>query len=194
MTHEFEHDPLDETLLLGHRSIERMLTLTRLQLDTLGGPTDVIGLAALGNAISHMRWSEGSAHHAAEKAIVKRLGETVPSAENFCRSQIEQHQTLHELEERIYSSIEAAKRGDEDAYQRLRDYIAEYCRLYSAHIELEESIILPLARRSLKAADWGRARECFDAAMAAMPAPRPKTSLDAGADLLLYSDPVLTIQ
>jgi hemerythrin-like domain-containing protein len=131
--------------------MERVLTLLRLQADSLHTGDDPIQLTLLGNSVVYMRNYPGVNHHPTEDIILDMLK---TYARPLCDAILERHRSFGSQETELLRCIRNVQGGDTDACQEVRKLGAAYCADNFSHIHDEETELFPLAVRQLSAKDW----------------------------------------
>ncbi|HSN18063.1 MAG TPA: hemerythrin domain-containing protein [Gammaproteobacteria bacterium] len=151
----------------GHRNMERVLTLVRLQLDAIrDGAEAGADFRLLGSAIVYMRDYPGVNHHPVEELIFAKLVGYAPEHGLACAELAGQHRSFGEREKGLLHHIRKARLGDEMARRHVKDLGTAYCADHSSHIRSEEADVFPGAVRWLTPMDWQevarRSRETID--------------------------------
>jgi len=167
--HRPQPQHITRNLTDGHRSMERVLTLARFQLDSMrDGVADGADLGLLGNAILYMRDYPGVNHHPVEELIFDKLTGYAPEHALTCTQLASQHRSFGERETVLLHHLRRAHLGDEMARRHVKDLGMAYCADHSSHIRSEELEVFPGAERWLTTMDWQevarRSREIIDPA------------------------------
>ena len=154
----------------GHRNMERVLTLVRLQLDSIRDDVaDGADFRLLGNAVVYMRDYPGVNHHPVEEMIFQKLTGYSPEHGVACTQLAGQHRSFGERESGLLHHIRRASPGDEMARRHVKDLGTAYCADHSSHIRAEEAELFPGAVRWLTPLDWQevarRSRDTIDPAL-----------------------------
>ncbi|HEY4127176.1 MAG TPA: hemerythrin domain-containing protein, partial [Gammaproteobacteria bacterium] len=145
------HQTVLRNLADAHRNMERVLTLLRLQADSLHTGDDPVQLTLLGNSVVYMRNYPGVNHHPTEEIILDKLkGHARP----LCNALSEQHRGFGSQETELLRSIRNVQGGDAGSCEEVRKLGAAYCADNFSHIHDEETELFPLAIRQLSAKDW----------------------------------------
>lgn len=147
------HD-IAKNLTLAHRNMERVLTLIRLQVDSLQDGKDAEGFMLLANAVGYMRNYPGVIHHPVEELIFGKLVEHAPETRTVCARLHDQHQVFRRREAALLRRIRSAQSGDAEACRQVKRIGASYCMEHSNHIRSEEVEVFPQAAELFDAADW----------------------------------------
>lgn len=147
------------TLLDGHRIMERVLTLIRLQVDMLRTTTDAAGFALLTSAVGYMHTSPRLLHHPAEENIFDRLIRHAPHTLALCRRLSEQHKGFGRQETVLLRRLRGAQCGDAAACRDVQQMGTLYCLEHANHIRNEETEALPQAIKWLPETDWRKIGE-----------------------------------
>lgn len=151
----------------GHRNMERVLTLMRLQLDSIrDGVDEGADFRLLGKAFVYMRDYPGVNHHPVEEMIFDKLVGYAPEHGLACAQLAGQHRSFGERENGLLHHVRRAQLGDEMARRHVKDLGTAYCADHSSHIRTEEVDVLPGAVRWLTPLDWQevarRSRDTID--------------------------------
>jgi hemerythrin-like domain-containing protein len=131
--------------------MERVLTLLRLQADSLRDGDDPVQLTLIGNSVVYMRNYPGVNHHPTEDFIIDKLK---GHARLLCDALSAHHRGFGQQETELLRCIRNVQGGDKEACQEVRDRGATYCAENLSHIHDEEQELFPLAMRQLSAKDW----------------------------------------
>ncbi|HEX2666986.1 MAG TPA: hemerythrin domain-containing protein [Gammaproteobacteria bacterium] len=145
---------LAQELTDAHRNMERVLTLIRLQVDTLREGQDPEAYQLLTNAVGYMRNYPGVIHHPVEDLIFGKLMTHVPAARTVCARLHEQHMSFRRREVTLLRRILSAQSGDAESCRQVKKLGAAYCTEHANHIRSEEVEVFPQAVRYLSMADW----------------------------------------
>ncbi|HET7650473.1 MAG TPA: hemerythrin domain-containing protein [Gammaproteobacteria bacterium] len=141
-------------LTSAHRNMERILTLMRLQADTMQPGADGSALMLLQNAIGYMHNFPGVIHHPTEEVIFSRLIYRAPDSSELCQRLLQQHQLFGDLESAMLRHVRHARQGDLLAHRQVKDSVALYCREHYSHIHTEDTDFVPQAIKWLAVEDW----------------------------------------
>jgi hemerythrin-like domain-containing protein len=134
--------------------MERVLSLIRLQVDSLRHTADKPNLYLLGNAVRYMQAFPSQVHDAIEELLYLRLVERQPAAAPMCSKISKQRRTFAKMQSELSRNIDQAQTGDSHALVMLKHSGVVYCLEYADHIRLEEYGVLPKAERAFGIADW----------------------------------------
>ncbi len=148
------YDDIAQELTDAHRNMERVLTLIRLQVDSLKEGQDPAGFLLLNNAISYMRDYPGVIHHPVEELIFARLIQHAPETRTVCSRLHDQHQNFRRREASLLRRIHSAQAGDLEACRQVKQIGTAYCTEHASHIRSEEVDVFPQAVRWLENSDW----------------------------------------
>lgn len=113
-----------------------------------GEPSRVDVLAA---AVEFLREHVDGAHHAKEEdglfAAMEAAG--LPPSATPVGCMLRQHVRARELVSAMARALPGAARGEADASEVLRLSSGEYVRVLAPHIEVEDFVVYPLARRAV---------------------------------------------
>lgn len=150
----YMHRAIILSLTSAHRNMERILTLMRLQADTMQPGADGSGLVLLQNAIGYMHNFPGIIHHPTEELIFSRLICRAPDSSGLCQSLLQQHKLFGEQESVILRHVRHARQGDLSAHRQVKDCVASYCQEHYSHIHTEDTDFVPQAVKWLAVEDW----------------------------------------
>jgi len=153
------HHRIAQELTDAHRNMERVLTLVRLQVDSLKEGQDASGFLLLSNAIGYMRDFPGVIHHPVEDLIFTRLVQHAPETRAVCARLHDQHLNFRRREATLLRRIHSAQGGDAEACREVKRMGTAYCTEHANHIRSEEVEVFPQAERWFGASDWEDIRE-----------------------------------
>lgn len=139
--------------------MERVLTLIRMQVDSLQEGQDSAGFLLLSNAIGYMRDFPGVIHHPVEDLIFTRLVQHAPEIRAVCARLHDQHLNFRRREATLLRRIRSAQDGDAEACREVKRIGTAYCTEHANHIRSEEVEVFPQAEHWLEASDWAEIRE-----------------------------------
>ncbi|MCC6644352.1 MAG: hemerythrin domain-containing protein [Polyangiaceae bacterium] len=110
-------------------------------------------LDVLEAAVEFLRVQVDGAHHGKEEAGLFAAMEAagLPPSATPVGCMLHQHVRGRELTESMARAIDGARRGDADAQEALRLSAGEYVRVLAPHIQMEDYVVYPLARRAISA-------------------------------------------
>jgi nucleotide-binding universal stress UspA family protein/hemerythrin-like domain-containing protein len=115
--------------------------------------------STLAGMVSYMRSFPEKVHHPREEAHLHRLMRSRhPSCEALLVDVESQHVTERRLIEQVSACLAA---GGGDRSEALRDAVLRFVEHVHAHLLLEESQVLPLARQCLDDNDWTQVARAF---------------------------------
>lgn len=154
MPHGLMYKHIAQELTDAHRNMERVLTLIRLQVDTLREGQDAEAYQLLTNAVGYMRNYPGVIHHPVEDLIFGRLVVHAPQTRTVCARLHEQHKSFRRREATLLRRILSAQQGDAEACQQVKKLGTSYCNEHANHIRSEEVEVFPQAARYLSLDEW----------------------------------------
>ena len=146
--------PFIQNLHDAHRRMECVLTLLRLQIDSLRPQNDPAVYTFLSNAINYMHNFPRLNHHACEELILNRLIAHERGSRELCAGLTQQHQTFQEQESQLLLQIRRAQASESDAVTNIRKIGTTYCEMHADHIRREERDALPMAVDTLRVEEW----------------------------------------
>lgn len=141
-------------LMEQHRNTERVLTLIRLQADSLRVATRVRDLHFIDRAVVYMTGFPAKVHDPSEALLYTRLVQLSPTCAALCDRLSKQQSAFATLSSSLLGHIRRALAGDDHAYKLVKQSGIDYCMQYADHIHSEEADMLPSARRRLSKEDW----------------------------------------
>lgn len=141
-----------------HSNMWRVQQVMHLQLERLwrGEPTDS---ALLANAFYYMRKFPSVVHHPKEDMIYEKLLEAGTPLAKEVRHILTQHEELYEIEDELIDLVLQLPKCRERVLQLGRRYL----NIQTEHMETEERLLFPQARKLLTAGDWREVRAHFEA-------------------------------
>jgi hemerythrin-like domain-containing protein len=137
-----------------HRNIERVLTLIRLQADSLRAADRVRDLHFIDRAVVYMTGFPAKVHDPGEALLYARLVLRSPTCAALCDRLVKQQSAFATLSSSLLGHIRRSLAGDDHAYKLVKQSGIDYCMQYADHIHSEEADMLPSARRHLTKEDW----------------------------------------
>jgi nucleotide-binding universal stress UspA family protein/hemerythrin-like domain-containing protein len=142
-----------------HRSIAVVVSAMRDIANDLGTPRQEAGdLASLGAMVSYVRGFPEKVHHPKEEAHLHRLMRLRHPA---CEDLLASVESQHEVEHRLIEDVGACLRSGVERAPALQSAVLRFADHVYAHLQLEESQVLPLARQCLADGDWTEVVEAF---------------------------------
>lgn len=137
-----------------HRNMERVLSLIRLQVDSLRSTGDKPSLHLLRNAVRYMEAFPSKVHDAIEEVLYLRLVERQPAAVPLCSRISRQRRIFDHMQSELGRNIDRAQTGDPHTLAMLKHSGVVYCLEYADHMRMEEYGVLPRAERAFGIEDW----------------------------------------
>ena len=137
-----------------HRRMEHVLTLVRLQVDSLQPANDTAGCRFLKNAFGYMHNYPGLVHHPTEEIIFTRLTAHAPETHALCNRLTKQHAEFGRQETSLMRHIRNLQSGETSAYRHAKELGLAYCAAHADHIRSEEVDLIPQALKWLPEEDW----------------------------------------
>ena len=136
-----------------HSNMWRVQQVMHLQLERLwrGEPTDS---ALLANAFYYMRKFPSTVHHPKEDLIYEKLLEAGTPLAKEVSHILSQHEELYEIEDELIDLVLQLPKCRERVLQLGRRYLT----IQTEHMEIEERLLFPQARKLLTASDWREVR------------------------------------
>jgi hemerythrin-like domain-containing protein/nucleotide-binding universal stress UspA family protein len=146
-----------------HRSIavvvRGMLDVVQLA-DEPDGNLDVRSLEAM---LTYLQTFPLQKHHPKEERFMHRwLRERAPESEKVLLELEAQHVREHSLVNEAVRLVNDVKSGNSASNQALKDQIRTLGHAVWAHMRLEESVVLPLAKERFEESDWDEVAVAFE--------------------------------
>lgn len=140
-----------------HSNMWRVQQVMHLQLERLwrGEPTDS---ALLANAFFYMRKFPSAVHHPKEDMIYEKLLESGTPLAKEVSHILSQHEELYEIEDELIDLVLQLPKCRERVLQLGRRYLS----IQAEHMDTEERLLFPQARKLLTASDWRAVRAHFE--------------------------------
>jgi nucleotide-binding universal stress UspA family protein/hemerythrin-like domain-containing protein len=146
-----------------HRSIAvvvRGMLDVVLQADEPDGNLDIRSLEAM---LAYLQTFPLKKHHPKEELYIHRwLRLRAPESEKVLLELEAQHVREHALVNDVVRWLSDVKSGNSASEQALKDQIRELGETVWAHMRLEESVVLALAKESFQASDWDEIAVAFE--------------------------------
>jgi hemerythrin-like domain-containing protein len=141
-----------------HESFNALLAILRKELDVFhsGGEPNY---SLLLDIISWLRDFGDTFHHPREDEAFRLLAQRCPDRELPLARLRQEHVVIAHAGEELRLLLEQAASGEVTPRSRVEVAAATYLVYYGNHIRVEEEDVLPLARRTLTAAEWQRVKE-----------------------------------
>ena len=145
-----------------HRSlavvIKGMQDLTQQAIDSGG----VLDIASMRRMQQYLRDFPEKLHHPKEEQFIHAsLLRRYPDARGVIDELERQHQNEYATIGRLHQAIEDCATGKADAVSTLSSEVNTYAQATWTHMGLEESTLLPLAKKHLQAEDWVEIAQAF---------------------------------
>lgn len=149
--------PLAQRLRNDHRHLMQVLDVLEARLDALAR-ADEVDFDLMRDAMTYITEFPNRLHHPVEDVLFEQLATAEPAAAAGCREQIAEHERLFHDSAAFYRLIEAIEVDDATVPRaQLVTTGREFVAAQRAHLQREETELLPLAERRLDAAAWDRA-------------------------------------
>jgi hemerythrin-like domain-containing protein len=144
-----------------HANMAKLLNLLDQQLAVFrdGGTADV-GL--LQDIMDYMSQYPDGVHHPREDLIARRLAERDPAAAAGAEGLMAEHEDLGDLSRRVHAAVDEIALGAELPREGIVHLMDDYIAQLRRHMSREEIEFMPLAERTLLAADWDDLQGRFD--------------------------------
>ena len=142
-----------------HRSIAVVMGAMRDIATEFTTPREVkAALPSLIGMVSYLRDFPEKVHHPKEEAHLHRL---LRLREPSCDALLAEVELQHVTERQLVAQVGACLEAGGDDGPALRDAVLRLAEHVFAHLKLEETQILPLARKALADEDWAEVAEAF---------------------------------
>ena len=142
-----------------HRSIAVVVSAMRdIANDLTTSRHEDADLASLAGMVSYLRDFPEKVHHPKEEAHLHRL---MRSRNPSCEALLADVESQHDAERRLIEQVSAGLQAGGDRVQALQDAVLRFVDHVYAHLKLEETQVLPLARQCLDDDDWTEVVEAF---------------------------------
>lgn len=147
-----------------HRAMAAVTRALKQMVDDECAEKGTSDIALLKKMLSYIRNIPVVLHHPKEESyLFHRLAQRTDRARQVIASLQEQHQLEHGLVDDLESSISCWENGDIEGVEKFRLAVNRYKDMLYAHIGLEETQILPMAREHLIDDDWNEIHRAFSA-------------------------------
>lgn len=155
-------NPLLAALHEDHVNMAKLLDLLDQQMAAFraGGAAD-FGL--LQDVMDYMNQYPDGVHHPREDLIARRLAERDPVAAASADSLMAEHAELGDLARRVEAAVGEIALDAELSREGIVQLVDDYVARLRQHMSREEVEFMPLAERTLLAADWDDLQGRFDA-------------------------------
>jgi nucleotide-binding universal stress UspA family protein/hemerythrin-like domain-containing protein len=142
-----------------HRSIAVVVSAMRdIANDLTGSGHDGADFAVLAGMVSYLRGFPEKVHHPKEEAHLHRL---MRSRDPSCEVLLADVESQHDAERRLIEQVSSCLAAGGDRNQALQAAVLRFVDHVYAHLKLEETQVLPLARQCLGDGDWTEVAEAF---------------------------------
>jgi hemerythrin-like domain-containing protein/nucleotide-binding universal stress UspA family protein len=142
-----------------HRSIAVVASAMRdIANDLSTSKNDHADRISLAGMVTYLRGFPEKVHHPKEEAHLHRLMRTRNPS---CEALLAEVESQHDTERRLIEQVSACLGASGDRVLELRDAVLRFVDHVYAHLKLEETQVLPLARQCLGDEDWAEVVEAF---------------------------------
>jgi hemerythrin-like domain-containing protein/nucleotide-binding universal stress UspA family protein len=146
-----------------HRSIAVVMRGMLDLLKQASEPGETLDLRCIEAMLTYMQNFPLQLHHPKEERYIHRwLRERAPESEQVLLELEAQHVMEHALVDETVRCVSKAKAGDLAAIDALGPKLGTLADAVWTHMQLEESVILPMARLHLQDADWQKIAVAFE--------------------------------
>jgi len=155
-----------EIIHRDHLNLDKVLSVLWSTVDPLtdekAGAADPNALNILNSIVYYIRTFPDRLHHPKEeKFLFPLLLKHRPEAGALIAQLEEQHQEGESRIQALYNAVTAFDKSSEASKLNLRISANDYIRYQRQHIGLEESELLPMARKALSPDDWKQIQKAF---------------------------------